>query len=113
MKSILFVENDLALRHTLYLILCRAGYLVETATDLRRALPLLSPKLYDLLLIDFHPADFDLADLLVEIRQRDSNIPILLLTSRNHLHDSESGVASLTKPVDPELVLSTVQNQIG
>ncbi len=72
MKSILVVENDLALRHTLFLILCRAGYLVETSTDLRSALALLSPQLYDLLLIDFHSADFDLSDWFVEIRQRDS-----------------------------------------
>ena len=107
------VENETALSHTLSLILRRAGYKVSSVVDFWQALALLNPNLYDLLFIDFHSYNIDLSKLIVEIRQRDPEVPILLFTSRANLGEIYSGVSALTKPIDPELVLIAVQNRIG
>ena len=113
MKSILIVENEYTLRQTLSLILHRAGYQVFSAVEPWQALPLLDQNRYDLLFIDLHSSRSDLPRLIVEIRQRNPGMPILLLTSNVNLSHSEHGVTTLSKPADPELVLSAVKDQIG
>ena len=113
MKSILVIEDEFALRHTLTLILRRAGYQVATAAEPQEILPLLSKNFYDLIFIDSNSIQPGPAGMITEIRLRAPELPILLLTSNIHSSKIVHGLTAIGKPVDPERVLRTIQEQIG
>lgn len=113
MKSILIIEDEFALRHTLSLILRRAGYLVATAADSQEILMLLTQNIFDLLFIDSNSLQIGPAGMITEIRLRAPDLPILLLISHTHSSNSVRGLTTILKPVDPERVLRTIQEQIG
>jgi DNA-binding response OmpR family regulator len=113
MKSILIIEDEFALRHTLALILRRAGYQVATATESQEILPLLTQNFYDLIFIDSNSIQPGPARMITEIRLLAPELPILLLTSNIHSSKSVRGLTAIAKPVDPERVLRTIHDQIG
>lgn len=113
--NILVVEDDLATREALALLLGAAGYGVTTADDGRAALEQLRH--------DPHP-DLIVLDLMMpvmdgwEFRNEQladpqlSDIPVIVCSAAGPLHqhaDSLHASAYLDKPVDPSVLVAIVQ----
>jgi len=115
-KTIMLVENDINLRQSIALILQREGYYV-TATDcVDRALEMLKPGGYHMLISDIDlPESVD--SWLPRVIAVHPHLPIVILT------DESSGEVErqcqrfnahyLSKPVAPEHLLDSVGSILG
>lgn len=110
-KSILVVEEEYALRHTLSLILQRAGYQVTAVAEPWQIFVEFNNNLYDLLFIDVQTSEKKLASIIDEIRQDAPETRLLLLTPFDYPLPSGSDIVCLIKPVAPEQVLHAIQNE--
>jgi CheY-like chemotaxis protein len=113
MRSILLVEDDANTRVTLRDFLTEAGYVVHAAREGQHALHMLEKMdLPDLILLDYKMPVMDGKQFLSVQRRnpRLENIPVVILSAATrewsgaHLEVEEV----LSKPVDLELLLSTV-----
>jgi two-component system copper resistance phosphate regulon response regulator CusR len=68
------------------------GYTVKTVGDGSAAQSLLQQEEFDLLIMDVMLPDINGIELCRQIRQKDSNTPILMLTALNQVHDKVSGL---------------------
>jgi two-component system OmpR family response regulator len=102
---ILLVEDDpvqaLSLMHTL-----KAHHNITHETNGRRADHLLTAEQYELVILDMGLPDMDGSEVLRRLRQRGSDIPVMILTSRDKLEERVQGLDSgadyyLAKPVNP------------
>jgi DNA-binding response OmpR family regulator len=112
-KSILIVDDDRNLRHSMALILMRAGYEVETAGGAADVLADLQGGNYDLTILDMMMPDGG-SILLPKLLQLYPSLAILVLTAQvspetpletGHLGEH----ARLIKPVTPETLLAQVK----
>jgi EAL domain-containing protein (putative c-di-GMP-specific phosphodiesterase class I) len=74
------VDDEPALLRLLSRILGDASYLVETAGDGAAASALLRDRQYDVILSDVHMPGLDGIELLRAVRERDLDVPVILLT---------------------------------
>jgi two-component system, OmpR family, response regulator VicR len=113
MRSILLVDDDAALRLALRHTLTEAGFLVHTAADGQRALQMLEkmdPP--DLILLDYKMPVMNGKQCLAHLRRIPTlqHVPVVILSAATrewsgaHLEVDEV----LTKPVDAEMLLETV-----
>ncbi len=115
--SILIIDDEPNLRRSLGLILQRAGYAITTAANAAEALHLLRAGAYDLAFLDIKLPDQNGIQLLPQIRELYPDMPILILTAHATL-DSAIGAVKLgardylLKPIDPESILSRVQELV-
>jgi DNA-binding response OmpR family regulator len=115
--SILIIDDEPNLRRSLGLILQRAGYTVTTAANAAEALHLLRAGAYDLAFLDIKLPDQNGIQLLPELRALYPNMPILILTAHATLDSAIRAVKLgardyLLKPIDPESILSRVEELI-
>ncbi len=113
--SILIVDDEPNLRRSLGLILQRAGYVITTASNAAEAIHLLQAGAYDLTFLDIKLPDKSGIQLLPDIRQLYSEMPVLILTAHATLDTAIEAVRQgardyLIKPVDPESLLSRVED---
>ncbi len=113
--SILIIDDEPNLRRSLGLILQRAGYTVTTAANANEALQLLQAGAYELTFLDIKLPDINGIQLLPQIRELYPEMPVLILTAHATLDTAIGAVRSgardyLLKPVDPESILSRVDN---
>ncbi|MDD4928014.1 MAG: response regulator [Gallionella sp.] len=107
--NLLLVEDDPVLANGLMSALQRANYRVMHQDNGRLADQLLTVQEFDLVILDMGLPDMDGAEVLYRLRQRGSNVPVLVLTARNTLNDRVRGLDFgaddyLAKPFDlPEL----------
>lgn len=107
--NLLLVEDDPVLANGLMSALQRAHYRVTHQGNGRLADQLLTVQEFDLVILDMGLPDMDGAEVLYRLRQRGSNVPVLVLTARNTLNDRVRGLDFgaddyLAKPFDlPEL----------
>ena len=80
-KEILLADDDRTIRQSLTGLLADAGYVVRTAKDGREALDLYRERRPDLLLLDVMMPKSSGYDVCAEIRQTDSDTPIVMLTA--------------------------------
>ena len=90
--TILIAEDDLNLRQGLADLLIDEGYRVETAADGREALRLFEEKQPTLILLDVMMPELSGYDVCREIRRKDANIPIMMLTAKNEEIDKVVGL---------------------
>ena len=106
---LLIAEDDADVRQVLTNLLRQSGYEVDGFADGRDALEKLLTDPYDLGIIDLGLPGMSGMDLVRALRTRGSNVPILVITARDALHDRVGGLDAgaddyLTKPFDmPEL----------
>lgn len=105
MLQILVVEDHLQLQKILKTQLKSEGYDVHLANDGHHALEILQSRPIDLIISDIMMPHMDGNQLLDEIRLRFDQIPILMLTALDTIHDKEKSFKKgtddyLTKPVD-------------
>lgn len=117
-RSILLIDDDANIRRTLALILQRAGYQVSTARQACEAISYLETHHVDLVFLDLKMPDVDGMSLLPKIHFLYAKMPVLVLTAQPTPEaEAEArqlgAVSYLTKPVDPESLLKTVQEILG
>jgi len=113
--SILIIDDEPNLRRSLGLILQRAGYVITTAANAAEAIQLLHAGAYDLTFLDIKLPDQNGIQLLPQIRDLYPEMPILILTAHATLDTAIGAVRLgardyLLKPIDPENILSRVEN---
>src|ERR1700731_1260459 len=79
--SILVVDDESEIREGLELLLKSEGYGVTSAETGESGLARLEEHPFDLLLLDVSLPDRNGLDLLKEIRRRDANLPVVLITA--------------------------------
>ena len=114
---ILMVEDDPNLRRILSYHLERLEYTVAQVADGRSALERLSAEPVDLVITDVRMAGMDGIELLRAIREKDPDLPVVVMTAYGTIQDAVEamrlGAADyLTKPVERETLLLTVQKAL-
>jgi EAL domain-containing protein (putative c-di-GMP-specific phosphodiesterase class I) len=113
---VLIVDDEPALLRLLARILTDAGYGAETAGDGAAASALLRDRQFDVILSDVHMPGLDGIELLRVVRERDLDVPVILLTGAP---DVETAARALEygafrylikkKAVDSEALVKVVQ----
>jgi DNA-binding response OmpR family regulator len=111
--TILVIDDEPLLRHTLALILQRAGYQVTQAADGKEALHSLQAGAYDLAFLDLKLPDTNGLTLLPEIHRQYADMPVLILTAHATLESAMEAVRLgardyILKPIDPKHILTRV-----
>ncbi len=111
MGTILFAEDDDAMRAMVRDVLIAAGHEVQTATDGRAALDALAEadtEHPDLVVLDYRMGDIDGLQVCRRIKEdpRTEHLPVLILTGEGEIEDRIEGFAAgaddyLAKPFDP------------
>ncbi|WP_233006894.1 response regulator transcription factor [Rheinheimera faecalis] len=94
MSRILLVEDHERLSELVCTALQRAGIAADTFSDAKSALQAIQIQPYELLILDRGLPDGDGLDLLRHLRMNRQNLPCLVLTARNALHDRIDGLES-------------------
>jgi two-component system OmpR family response regulator len=102
---ILVVEDDAVLAAALTRALNQSAYAVDLAGDGEEANRALATTTYDLVVLDLALPKVDGLTVLRRLRDRRSQVPVLILTARDTLEDRVTGLDSgaddyLTKPFD-------------
>jgi two-component system response regulator PhoP len=104
---LLVVEDENALREQIVLLIESEKYVCDSAADGREGLFLGSEYDYDLAIIDLGLPLLDGTQLIKQLRAKNRNFPILILTARGNWQDKVEGLEAgaddyLTKPFHPE-----------
>ena len=78
--TVLVVDDDADVRFTVSAILEEAGFAVETAVNGREGLELAARRDYDAIVSDIRMPDMDGLQLLKSLRERDLDVPVVLMT---------------------------------
>ena len=113
MKTILVVEDEMAIARVARDYLEHAGYAVVVASNGRAALDAIGRSHPDLVVLDLGLPELDGLDVTREIR-RDSTLPIVMLTARDDEVDKLLGLELgaddyLTKPFSPRELVARVK----
>ncbi len=92
-EKILVVEDEPAILRGLQLNLSMEGYLVRAAVDGETALQLAQTEQPDLLLVDLMLPRMNGLDVIREVRRRDPDVPIIVLSAKGQESDKVSGLA--------------------
>src|SRR5690606_38151924 len=84
---ILVVDDSVVVRDLLSEVLVTTGYHVETATNVKEALALMSAYRPDLVVSDVEMPEMDGFDLLQAIRSSSETLPVVLVTARSSTED--------------------------
>jgi DNA-binding response OmpR family regulator len=103
MHSLLFIEDDTAIRTALRLALEDEGYTVREAKDGAEGLAKFAETTPDLVLLDLRLPDISGFDVCRQLRQH-SIVPIIMVTAQTDTHDLVAGLEAgaddyVTKPV--------------
>lgn len=89
---ILVVEDDSGLREAVVAILKEENYLVDEAATGDEGLFLASQGIHDLLVLDIMVPEVTGLEILKELRNSGSTVPVLLLTARDSVEDRVTGL---------------------
>ena len=111
MLKILIAEDDRELRQLFSHVLIKNGYAVKGVSDGREALEALEADYYDAVITDIMMPRMDGYELVRELRDSGSTIPVLMITAKDAFDDMRLGFLSgsddyMVKPVNVnEMVL--------
>ncbi|PWU00837.1 MAG: DNA-binding response regulator [Terriglobia bacterium] len=116
--NILVVDDEADIRESLETLLGMEGYSVDLAQNATEGLHKLETRGYDLVLLDLMMPDRSGMDVLKEVRERDSDTPIFMITAYGSV---EAAVSALkfgandyfSKPWDNEKLLIEIQRMIA
>jgi EAL domain-containing protein (putative c-di-GMP-specific phosphodiesterase class I) len=111
---VLVVDDEAVMRTSLSRILNDADFNVTTAQSGREALGLLDTKQFDAIVTDVMMPEMDGMELLSRIRQRDRELPVIILTGHPTLDSAiiavrEASFRYLKKPCAPEALCDAVR----
>ena len=113
MNSLLFIEDDDAIRLALSLALEDEGYEVRQAPDGRSGLALFQEREPDLVLLDLRLPDLSGFDVCRQLRSG-SIVPIIIVTAQTDTYDLVAGLEAgaddyVTKPVVPKELAARIR----
>ena len=118
MPSILVVEDETGQRKVLQRILEREGYEVTLAENGLIALEKIEGTMFDLVISDMRMPGMTGRDLLREIKQRDPDLPVLIVTAFAELKDAVDLVARegafyyLQKPINNDTLKAQIKRAL-
>ena len=117
MKRILLVEDEPGLVLTLTDRLAREGYAVESSTDGESGLERAAGEAFDLVLLDVMLPRLGGFDVLKELRRRNVETPVIMLTARGQVVDRVVGLKLgaddyVTKPFEMVELLARVEAKL-
>ncbi|HEY1940059.1 MAG TPA: sigma-54 dependent transcriptional regulator [Candidatus Angelobacter sp.] len=116
--SILIIDDEVAIRESLETLLEFEGYSVESAETGEDGLARLSEQTFDLVLLDFALPDRNGLEVLTDIRSRDSQLAVIMITAYgtldNAVHAMQKGATNfIQKPWDNEKLLADVRAAVA
>jgi len=113
--SVLLIETEPSLRHTLAMILRQSGYAVTTACHAEDALRGADAQAYDLIFLDIDRVEPGSTDLLQRICRLSPDVPMLILAASSvaGMVNAASPIerqAYLVKPIDPSKLLACIRD---
>jgi two-component system OmpR family response regulator len=111
---VLVVEDDAKIASFVSKGLKQAGFAVDTVPDGRSGLDLSSTEPYDAAIIDIMLPALDGLSLVQELRRRENNLPVLILSAKRSVDDRVKGLQNgsddyLTKPFAFSELLARLQ----
>src|SRR6202162_5592856 len=79
--SVLIVDDEAAIRESLQTLLEFEGYAVQVANDGQEGLARIAEHPFDLVLLDFALPERNGIEILHDIRERDSDLPVIMITA--------------------------------
>jgi DNA-binding NtrC family response regulator len=116
--SILIIDDEAGIRESLETLLEFEGYSVESAETGEDGLVRLSEHTFDLVLLDFALPDRDGLEILADIRSRDSQLAVIMITAYGTLDNAvramQKGATNfIQKPWDNEKLLADVRAAVA
>jgi DNA-binding NtrC family response regulator len=116
--SILIIDDEAAIRESLETLLEFEGYSVESAETGEDGLARLNERTFDLVLLDFALPDRNGLEILADIRSRDSQLAVIMITAYGTLDNAvramQQGATNfIQKPWDNEKLLADVRASIS
>ncbi|RMF71976.1 MAG: sigma-54-dependent Fis family transcriptional regulator [Acidobacteria bacterium] len=114
---ILFIDDEPALRMTVGDLLAEQGWQVDVAANVDQATRLIRERAYDLVLSDLRLPDGSGLDLVREVRERQPETPVLVLTAYGSVETAVSAIRLgaaefLTKPFENEQLLTVIRRHL-
>jgi DNA-binding NtrC family response regulator len=111
--SILVIDDEVEIREGLELLLTSEGYGVTLADSAEAALARLGERPYDLVLLDVSLPDRSGLDLLRELRRREADLPVVLITAYGSIDMARAAFKAgaqdyITKPWSNDELLAQV-----
>ena len=116
--SVLIIDDEAAIRESLQTLLEFEGYSVEVANDGEEGLTRIAERPFDLVLLDFALPERNGIEILREIRERDAELPVIMITAygtvENAVNAMQAGATNfIQKPWDNEKLLADVRTAVG
>src|SRR5438309_4662590 len=116
--SILIIDDEAAIREALETLLEFEGYSVESAETGEDGLARLNEHTFDLVLLDFALPDRNGLEILADIRSRDSQLAVIMITAYGTLDNAvramQKGATNfIQKPWDNEKLLADVRAAVA
>lgn len=116
-SNILIIDDDKNIRDLCADILERNGFHAEQVAGGKEGLEMLSSRKFDLVLLDLHMDGMNGYDAIKEIRERDKDIPVVVITAfgtvENAVNSIKEGASDfLVKPFGLNAFIDAVQNNI-
>ena len=116
--SVLIIDDEAAIRESLQTLLEFEGYSVDTASDGLEGLQRIAERPFDLVLLDFALPERNGIEILQEIRERDAELPVIMITAygtvENAVNAMQAGATNfIQKPWDNEKLLADVRTAVG
>jgi DNA-binding NtrC family response regulator len=116
--SVLIIDDEAAIRESLQTLLEFEGYSVDTANDGLEGLQRIADRPFDLVLLDFALPERNGIEILQEIRERDAELPVIMITAygtvENAVNAMQAGATNfIQKPWDNEKLLADVRTAVG
>ena len=114
MLKVLIAEDDKELRQMFSHVLSRQGYTVIGVSNGQEALDALDAEYYDIIISDIMMPVMDGYELVHQLRNSGSNIPVLMITAKDAFDDMRMGFQSgvddyMVKPVNVNEMVLRVQ----
>jgi DNA-binding NtrC family response regulator len=116
--KVLVIDDEPAIRESLHALLDSEGYAVELAANAAEGLAKLDASAYDLVLLDFMMPDRSGMDVLREVRERDRETPIFMITAYGSVEGAVDALKLgandyFRKPWDNEKLLIEIDRMIS
>src|SRR6185369_15694628 len=116
--SILIIDDEAAIRESLETLLEFEGYSVDSAETGEGGLARLNERTFDLVLLDFALPDRNGLEILADIRSRDSQLAIIMITAYGTLDNAvramQQGATNfIQKPWDNEKLMADVRAAVA
>ena len=118
MGAILVADDDKTCRDSIQKVLEREGHAVQTAETVDRALEVLGLNHFDLVVCDYRMPGKTGLDLLIEMRRRQSNVPVLMISAyadalvESAVHEF-GGLDVLRKPIRRQELIRQTAKVVG